>query len=49
MRMRKASPPLFVVGLGLMGWGISDDLTLLWVAGIAVFVGGLALLAARRG
>jgi hypothetical protein len=46
---RKASPPLFVGGLGLMGWGISDDVTALWVAGIVLFVVGLAVLAKRAG
>jgi hypothetical protein len=44
---RKLSPPLFVGGLGLMGWGISDDVTPLWVAGIVVFAVGLAVLAKR--
>ncbi|MEA3201438.1 MAG: hypothetical protein QOE90_2866 [Thermoplasmata archaeon] len=48
MRWRKASPPLFVAGIGMMGWGIGDDITPLWIAGIAVFVIGLALIAKRK-
>ncbi|GEM_PF-5654377 len=46
MRSRLKGPPLvFVGGLSLVGWGISDETPLLWGTGLVVAALGLVLLA----
>jgi hypothetical protein len=45
---RKASLPIFAVGLSLMLTGIGWDITAVWIAGLALFAGGIALLHKRR-